>query len=265
MTPSEKQRVLLHLIRERRSMLVAFSGGVDSCLLAVLAKEQLGEKTRCLLLDSPVVPRSAVEQAQMTAREQGLVLEIIAVPLMEHGEFWKNPRDRCYYCKKISAQYLKKRALQLGFSCIADGTNLSDTKEHRPGLRASTEEGILHPFIEAGITKQDIRDIAQERGLPIWKKPSAACLASRIPYGQEITPETLRMIEEAEAVLASRGFSQVRVRMHGPVARIEVLPSEMERAFSLRDELTEMMKKTGLSYVTLDLEGFRSGSMDEVL
>ena len=136
------------------------------------------------------------------ARELGLALEIIEVPHLEHEEFWKNPAERCYHCKKISAVFLKQRAAELGFACIADGINVSDMSEHRPGLRASTEEGILHPFIEAGITKQDIRDIARELGLPVWQKPSAACLSSRIPYGDEITQEKLRRIEEAEAYLA---------------------------------------------------------------
>ncbi len=136
---------------------------------------------------------------------------------MDHEEFRKNSPDRCYYCKKISAQYLKQRADELGFACIADGINVSDTFEHRPGLAASSEEGIIHPFIEAGITKQDIRDIARECGLPIWQKPSAACLSSRIPYGEEITLEKLQMIEKAEEFLSEQGFSQLRVQGAGPL------------------------------------------------
>ena len=173
--------------------------------------------------------------------------------------------DRCYHCKKISAVHLRKRARELAIAVIADGINVSDTGEHRPGLAASTEEGILHPFIEAGCTKQDIRDIARECGLPVWQKPSAACLSSRIPYGDSITTEKLRMIEEAEAFLAAQGFGQLRVRLHGNIARIEGHKEEMGRILDQQAAKTGALKTIGFSYVTLDLEGYRSGSMDEVL
>jgi uncharacterized protein len=260
-----KKQILELKICERGSMLVAFSGGVDSTLLAVLAKEILGDKSRCVLLDSPVVPRKAVEQAQKIATDYGLLLDIIHVSLMDHEEFRKNSPHRCYYCKKISAQYLKERAGDLVFACIADGINVSDTHEHRPGLTASDEEGIVHPFIEAGITKQDIRDIARECGLPVWQKPSAACLSSRIPYGEEITLEKLKMIEKAEAFLSARGFSQLRVRLHGPVARIEVLQEDFPKIPAIQKDIVKTLRSIGFLYITLDLEGYRSGSMDEVL
>jgi uncharacterized protein len=265
MNIEEKTQALKETIASRGSMLVSFSGGVDSTLLAVLAKEVLGKNAACVLLDSQVVPRTAVEQARRIARELGLDLDIISVPLMEHKEFRKNPADRCYYCKKISVPYLRQRAEERGFACIADGINVSDTGEHRPGLSASTEEGIIHPFIESGITKQDIREIAREYGLSIWQKPSAACLSSRISYGEEITHEKLRRVEEAEAFLAGQGFRQLRVRLHGTSARIEVHKEEMEKIMNMRPAVVKKLKSIGFTYVTLDLEGYRSGSMDEVL
>jgi len=260
-----KRQALIDAIRRHGPMLVSFSGGVDSTLLAVLAKEALGERCRCVLLDSPVVPRTAMEQAKTLAADLGLVLEILPFPLMEHEAFCTNPEDRCYHCKKISAHYLRKKAAELGLACIADGVNISDTGEHRPGLRASTEEGIIHPFIETGCTKQDIRDIAREMGLPVWQKPSAACLASRIPYGDRITTEKLRIIEKAEEFLAARGFSQLRVRLHGTIARIEVHKEDMGRILEEKDPVVEYFRSLGIAYVTLDLAGYRSGSMDEVL
>ena len=265
MNIEEKIQALKEKIASRGSMLVAFSGGVDSSLLALLAKEVLGNNTRCVFLDSPVVPRAAIEQARQIAGELGLELDIIYVPHMNSKEFRKNPVNRCYYCKKISAAYLKQRAEERGLACIADGINMSDMAEHRPGLAASTEEGIIHPFIESEITKQDIREIARECGLSVWQKPSAACLSSRIPYGEEITGKKLRMIEKAEAFLADQGFGQLRVRLHGTIARIEVHREEMGKLLDIQSAVVKKLKLVGFSYVTLDLEGYRSGSLDEVL
>jgi pyridinium-3,5-biscarboxylic acid mononucleotide sulfurtransferase len=265
MNPPTKFEELKKIVAGHGPVLVAYSGGVDSTLLAAVARDVLGEKTRCVLLDSPVVPRAAVREAREIANKLGLALDIIPVALLEHGEFCNNPADRCYYCKKISAGCLKKRAAELGLACIADGINVSDTGEHRPGLRATTEEGILHPFIEAGITKQDIREIARGMNLPVWQKPSAACLASRIPYGDEIIAGKLQMIEEAEAYLAGLKIGQLRVRMHGNIARIEVHKEDTGKILEQQSAVVRHLRSLGFAYVTLDLEGYRSGSMDEVL
>jgi pyridinium-3,5-biscarboxylic acid mononucleotide sulfurtransferase len=265
MTARTKYDDLRKIIADHGPMLVAFSGGVDSTLLAAVARDVLGGKTRCVLIDSPVVPRAAIGEARKTAQDLGLELEIVEIPLMDNGQFVSNPPDRCYHCRKISAVHLKRRAAELGLACIADGINISDTSEHRPGLRASTEEGIVHPFIEAGFTKQDIRDLARERDMPVWQKPSAACLSSRIPYGDRITPGKLCMIEDAEAFLAGLGFGQLRVRVHGNLARIEVHKADTGRLLEQQSVVTEHFRSLGFAYVTLDLEGYRSGSMDEVL
>jgi pyridinium-3,5-biscarboxylic acid mononucleotide sulfurtransferase len=265
MTVTEKYEDLRKIIAGYSPMLVAYSGGVDSTLLAAVARDVLKERTRCVLLDSPVMPRAAVEQAQEIARGLGLGLDIIPVPLMESTRFTDNPIDRCYHCKKISAARLKQRAAELGFACIADGINLSDTGEHRPGLRASTEEGIVHPFIGAEITKGDIRDMARMLNLPVWQKPSAACLASRIPYGEAITASKLRRIEDAESYLADLGIGQLRVRLHGNIARIEVHKEDWKKLLEQQSAVVRHLKSLGFAYVTLDLEGYRSGSMDEIL
>lgn len=245
-------------------MLVAYSGGVDSSLLTAVANESLGEKTLAVFVDSPLMPRSAVRAAEDTARDLGLSFEIARVPALVEA-IRPNPPDRCYHCKKLVSQILKEIAGKRGFSCVADGVNCSDRNEHRPGIRASSEEGIVHPFIEAGMSKADIRTLARERGYPFWEKPSAACLSSRIPYGEEITGEKLRMIEEAEEYLQSKGFLQVRVRLHQQVGRIEVGPNDIFGIVAIREEIAGAFRAIGIPYTTLDLEGYRSGSMDEVL
>lgn len=254
------------IIREHAPILIAYSGGVDSTLLAVLTRETIGaEHMHCVLVDGPEVPRRAVKAAINQ-------LEYMKIPLTvrEGVPFSRdlqktNPHDRCRYCKLGTYPILRQIADETGCKYIADGANASDLGEHRPGIEAFSSCGVIHPFIIAGITKQDIREIAKSMDLPFWDKPSSACLYSRIPYGEEITEEKLRMIEKGEDMLQDMGLRQTRVRHHGAIARIEVLPEEMEKIISHREQIHSFFKNMGFLYVTLDLKGYRSGSMDEVL
>jgi uncharacterized protein len=265
MDAAAKRELLKEKIASRGSMIISFSGGVDSGLLAVIAREVLGSKSRCVFLDSPIIPREALKEARHIAEKFGLELDVIPVHIMDDIRFRTNPVDRCYWCKKKSATLLKWRAAELNFACVADGINLSDTKEHRPGLVAASEEKIAHPFLDAGLTKEDIREIARFSNLDFWNKPSDACLATRIQYGDEITREKLRLVEEAETLLHTSGFAEVRVRVHGKIARIEVPEPDMPSLLAMHRAVTENLRSIGFTYVTLDLGGYRSGSMDEVL
>ncbi|VVB71542.1 tRNA(Ile)-lysidine synthase [uncultured archaeon] len=260
-----KRDALKRSIAEKERLLVAFSGGVDSSLLAKLAHDVLGDNAECILLDSETLPQSELQYAQNLARSLDLNFRIIKYSIFDFKPFLENTADRCYYCRKRSAQLLKSLAAEKGISCIADGVNLSDCSDFRPGIQASNEEGIWHPFLEAKISKQEIRDMAKAMGLAFYCKPSYACLSTRIPYGERITKESLVLVERSEDILKRMGFGQLRVRAHGQMARIEIPDQDMERAFGCREAIVRELKDAGFKYVTLDLEGFRSGSMNEVL
>lgn len=262
---SDKLLELKKKIAKKGKLLISFSGGVDSSLLAKVAGDVLGENALCVILDSETMPKSEVEKAEELAGSFGINCLVVKYSIINNPDFIKNPLNRCYICKKTSARTLKIVAAEKGITCIADGVNLSDFGDYRPGIMASNEEGIWHPFVEAGISKEDIRKLAKQMGLSFWDKPSSACLASRIPYGDQITAANLAMAETAEDYLKRLGHKQVRVRVHGCVARIEVPEDEMEKVLLSKDRIARELKAAGFKYVALDLQGFRSGSMNEVL
>jgi pyridinium-3,5-biscarboxylic acid mononucleotide sulfurtransferase len=247
------------------TVLISYSGGVDSALLAVVAREALGDGMVCAFLDGPLVPRAAAVEARAIAARHDLPLIVIPFNPLEVPAIGANSPDRCYHCKKIAARLLKQEAAARGRETVVDGVNCSDFSEHRPGLAACAEEGVEHPFVTAGIVKPEIRAIARLLGLSFSEKPPAACLASRVPYGEPLTPGLLAMVEEAEEVLRTYGFAESRVRAHGRLARIEVPAAELARALEAAHRLAPALKAAGFTYVTLDLEGYRPGAMDEVL
>jgi len=250
-------------------IVVAFSGGVDSSVVLAAAARALGpSQVYAVTADSPLYPRSELEWAKGVAELLGVNHVVIATSELEDENFASNPPLRCYYCKKELAWKLKEVAKRVGARVIVDGTNSEDLGGHRPGYLAFSEEGVRSPLAELGFTKTDVRRVARLLGLPNWDKPSMACLASRIPYGQRITVERLKRIEAAEAAVKSlTGVKQVRVRDHGDIARIEVGRDEQRAFFSeeVMDKVARELKLLGWRYVALDLEGYRSGSMDEGL
>jgi len=248
--------------------IVAFSGGVDSTFLLSAASRVLGTNLLAVTVAFPAVPAAEIRSAKAIARALKVKhLVVRADDVMGMERFRANPPDRCYHCKKAILSKLLAIAQALGFPCILEASNKDDVADYRPGHRAVRELGVKSPLIEAGLTKVDIRALSRECGLPTWNKPSAACLASRIPYGEAITREKLARIERGEAYLASLGFTSCRLRHHGDVARIEVPEGEMARLLEagLKSKIARRMKTLGFRYVTIDIEGYRSGSMNEAL
>lgn len=248
------------------SAVVAFSGGIDSLFLLKAAQNVLASKVIAVTVKPYSMPARELEEAEIFCREMGIQQFIINFNEFNIEGFSKNPPDRCYLCKKELFGKIKEMAAKHGIPYILEGSNLDDNKDYRPGMAAIKELGIISPLIQAGFYKEEIRMSAKEMGLKAWNKPSMACLASRFAYGEQITKEKLLMADKAEQLLAGKGFSQARVRIHGQMARIEVMPDDFAKLIKedIREEIISGLKSYGFTYISMDLEGYRTGSMNEM-
>lgn len=262
---AEKYDRLLARLQDLGSLLVAYSGGVDSTLLAFSAHAELGERCAAVLASSNTYPDYEIVGARALAKSLGFRLLEVETSELADPRFAENTSDRCYYCKIELFGLLARVADVEGLAWVADGSNIDDLADHRPGRRAAQELRVVSPLAEAGMTKADIREIARDLGLPNWDKPSMACLATRFPYFEAITVEGLDRVSSAENALRELGLRQFRVRAHSSMARVEVAPDELERAWSLKSSITQALHTAGFTYATLDLDGYRSGSMNAVL
>ncbi len=262
-----KQQRLEDILRRLGSVVVAYSGGVDSAFLAYTAHRVLGNQALAIIADSPSLARSHFRDALEFARQKDIPLRTVETAELESEAYAVNDANRCFHCKDELFTVLEQKRLQLGFAAVAYGLNLDDGKDFRPGQRAAGTHHIAAPLADAGLSKADVRALAQQAGLEVWDKPASACLSSRIEYGRRVTPEALRMVEEAEDALRLLGLRNFRVRHHGSVARIEIAEDELPFALDtarLR-QMSAAVHVAGFNYVALDCDGYRSGSMNEIL
>ena len=265
-TEAKRSSLEAHLRKPGR-LLVAYSGGVDSAYLAWAAHQALGANMLAVIADSPSLARTQLADAIAFAREQAIPVEVIATSELERPEYVRNDAQRCFFCKDELFSLMEELRLARGFDAIAYGVNLDDQDDFRPGQKAASAHHIVAPLLDAGLTKEEIRALARAAGLRIWDKPASACLSSRIEYGRPVTREALDAVEKGEDALRALGFRQFRVRHHGEIVRIEISREEFQRALdpAMAAEFTSIFKALGFKFVTLDLEGFRSGSMNALL
>lgn len=267
LSPAEKASALEADLRSLGRLLVAYSGGVDSAYLAWIAHRTLGKNMLAVIADSASLARTHLADALAFANEQGIPVKVISTSELERAEYARNDGQRCFHCKDELFTVIEDLRATRGFDTIAYGVNVDDQGDFRPGQQAAKLHHVSAPLLKAGLTKQDIRDLAQSAGLRIWDKPASACLSSRIEYGRPVTREALDMVERGEDALRALGFRQFRVRHHGDIVRIEIDREEMDRALStaMAAEFAAIFKRLGFKFVTLDLEGFQSGSMNRLL
>ena len=262
-----KEAALQQALAAAGRVIVAFSGGVDSSYLAFAAHRALGEGALAVTADSPSHPASHRAMAERVSRDFGIAHRFLSTHEMEREAYRANQPDRCFHCKTELFEVLGALREQLGFDAVAYGVNTDDTADFRPGHRAAEQHAVLSPFLDAGLSKAEIRALSRAAGLPTAELPSSACLSSRLPYGTRVTPERLRQVDEGEERLRALGFRQVRLRHHGPLARIEVDPAELPRALEpeMARRIAAEIRALGFRWVSLDLEGYRTGSLNEVL
>ena len=267
LSAEEKELSLLKQLAEFPSVIVALSGGADSAYLAWAAHRAIGERALSVTALSPSYSSHDRTVVEDFVRQLGVRHEFIETHEMENPKYRANAADRCYFCKDELFTVLDVMAQERGFAVVAYGVNADDTLDFRPGHRAASEHRVLAPLLDAGLHKAEIRQLSQRAGLPTWDRPASACLASRLPYGTEVTPERLALVERGEAVLRELGFRQFRVRLHDKLARVEISPEEMPRAMSpeMAASISARLKATGFTFVALDLEGYRQGSLNESL
>lgn len=260
-----KLSLLKNLLKDMESVLIACSGGVDSTLLLKVASEVLGDRVLAVTARSETYPFSEIEDVKNIISSLGIKHRFIDTHELDNPSFFENPPERCYYCKKELFAKLNSIAKNEGYNYVLDGSNLDDLKDYRPGMKAGEEFGIRSPLKEAGLTKNEIRALSLKLGLRTWDKPSSPCLSSRFPYGMKIRRESLRMVEEAESLIKGLGYQQVRVRHHGDIARIEIEKKDIDRFLKDGVRAVQRLKDIGYSHVCLDLQGYRTGSMNEGL